>query len=206
MLVFLTIGSLMLLAVVSPGPDFAMITKNALGHSRKAGIYTALGIASAILFHTSYCVLGLAVIISQSLLIFNLIKFIGAGYLIYLGVKTLLNKDKNAITTQQKQKTDLTATQAFRQGFLCNALNPKCIMFFLAIFTMVVKPHTSWSIQALYGVEMFLIAFIWFSALSMMLTHHRVIQVLNKAQKYIIKVMGAFLIGFGISLVAFEHR
>jgi threonine/homoserine/homoserine lactone efflux protein len=71
---FFTIGLLMLLSAMLPGPDFALVTKNSILHSRRAGLFTSLGIGSAILVHITYCVLGLAVIISQSLLLFSVIK------------------------------------------------------------------------------------------------------------------------------------
>src|SRR3990167_10850400 len=92
MLEFFTTTLVILFAVISPGPDFAIVTRNALRHSQNTGIMTALGIATGTLIHVSYCILGLAIIISKSLLIFNIIKYIGASYLIYLGVKGLFEK------------------------------------------------------------------------------------------------------------------
>jgi threonine/homoserine/homoserine lactone efflux protein len=80
---YYTLGLIALLAAISPGPDFAIVLRNALTHHQRAGIFTALGISAGILVHTSYCVLGLALIISQSILLFNIIKFVGAGYIIW---------------------------------------------------------------------------------------------------------------------------
>ena len=77
---FLSITLLMMLAAISPGPDFAVVTKNSLMHSRRAGLYSALGVSASMLIHASYCVLGLALIISQSLFMFKLIKYAGATY------------------------------------------------------------------------------------------------------------------------------
>lgn len=80
---FLLIGSLNFLAVISPGPDFAMVVKTALTQPRKPAVFTALGIALGIFVHVSYCVLGLAIIITQSILLFSLVKYLGAAYFIY---------------------------------------------------------------------------------------------------------------------------
>ena len=99
---FLSISLLILLAAISPGPDFAMVTKNSLLYSRKHGVYCALGISMSLLIHTVYCVLGLAVIISKSLLAFTVIKYLGAAYLTYIGVKSLLAK-REQITPDSKQ-------------------------------------------------------------------------------------------------------
>src|SRR5438094_7329342 len=89
---FLTIASLHLLAVMSPGPDFVLISKNSLVYSRKSGVYSALGLALGILVHITYSLIGIAYIISRSIVIFSTIKLLGAGYLIYIGYKSLWAK------------------------------------------------------------------------------------------------------------------
>ena len=78
-----------------PGPDFVIVTKNTLLHSRHSGFYASLGIGCAILVHVTYCALGIAFIISKSVLWFDIIKYTGACYLIYLGICTLLSKQSN---------------------------------------------------------------------------------------------------------------
>ncbi len=83
----LLIATIHILGAASPGPDLALVLKNSLESGRKAGIYSALGIALGIAVHVSYSVLGLAVLISKSILLFNIIKLIGAAYLIYIGSK-----------------------------------------------------------------------------------------------------------------------
>lgn len=202
---FFSIGLLMLLSAMLPGPDFALVTKNTILHSRRAGLFTSLGVGSAILIHITYCALGLAIVISQSILLFNIIKYIGAIYLIYLGITSLLAKhaDHNAAVSNQKrlQKTKMSDLTAFRQGFLCNLLNPKATLFFLALFTMIIKPGTPLLWELLYAVEMFIIITAWFCSLTILLSHPRVVRLLNRIEKYISKALGVFLIGFGVALV-----
>src|SRR6266540_3804044 len=122
-----SIGFVMLLSAMLPGPDFAIVTKNTLLHSRRAGIFTTVGITAAIAIHMTYCLLGLAIVIAHSLWLFNAIKLIGAAYLIYLGIKSLLSKPTSApsIAARTQHKKDISIGTAFRQGFLCNLLNPK---------------------------------------------------------------------------------
>lgn len=201
---FFTIGLLMLLSAMLPGPDFALVTKNTILHSRRAGLFTSLGIGSAILIHITYCALGLAIVISQSILLFNIIKYIGAIYLIYLGITSLLSKHPNhgAASAAQKvlQKTKMSNLTAFRQGFLCNLLNPKATLFFLALFTIIIKPETPTLWELLYAIEMFIIVTAWFCSLTILLSHPRVLRLLNRIEKYISKALGVFLIGFGVAL------
>jgi len=198
----LTIGLLMLLSAMLPGPDFAIVTKNTVLHSRRSGLFTALGVACACLIHMSYCIMGVAIIISQSLLLFSIIKYIGAAYLIYLGVSSLLSKQPAPIPTETEvlSKTSLSDKKSFRQGLFTNILNPKATLFFLALFTVIIKPETPRWWEILYAAEMFLIILAWFCSLSLFLSHPAVMQVLNKAEKHISKVLGVFLIGFGIAL------
>ena len=82
----------MLFAVMLPGPDFALVTKNTLLHSRRSGFFTSLGVSASNLVHITYCAFGLAIVIANSLLLFSIIKYIGAAYLIYLGLRSFLSK------------------------------------------------------------------------------------------------------------------
>ena len=200
MVEFYTIAIVGILGAMSPGPDFIVVSKNAIAHSRATGCFTTLGIATGILVHSTYCILGLAVIISHSLLLFSIIRYFGAAYLIYLGFKGLLS-NKTEASAQSYQTSQLSNWQAFREGLLVNLLNPKCILYMLAIFTMVVKPHTAYWQQAIYGVELSVISIFWFCFLSFVLTHKHVKQRIAKIQTIVIKVMGVFLIAFGLDLI-----
>lgn len=203
---FFTIGLLMLFSAMLPGPDFALVTKNTLLHSRRSGMFTSFGVGTAILVHITYCALGLAIIISQSLLLFSVVKYIGAAYLIYIGIQSLLSKQhhKDPQITQTK-KIKISSAVAFRQGLLCNLLNPKATLFFLALFTVIIKPGTSPVWLVIYAAEMFFIITAWFCALALILSHPRIAALLTRAEKYITKLLGVFLIGFGV-ILAFAKK
>ena len=202
---FLSISLLILLAAISPGPDFAMVTKNSLLYTRKHGVYSALGISMSLLIHTVYCVLGLAVIISKSLLAFTVIKYLGAAYLTYIGVKSLLAKREKIIPDAKQSGKNMSHKQAFYQGLLGNLLNPKAILFLLAFFTLVIKPGASIWIEFAYGVEIAVIHMIWFSSLAFLLTHRYIKNHLNQIQFYIVKAMGALLVAFGIRIATLHQ-
>ena len=201
-----TVGVLNLLAAMSPGPDFAIVTKNTIMGSRRAGYMTALGISIAVLIHISYCTLGLAWVITKTPILFNGIKVLGAAYLVYLGVKALIAKEirTKSYVKAGKQQTQLSSWQAFREGFLTNLLNPKCTLFFLALFTLVIQvQHVSW-LHVIIGVELFLIVLTWFSSLAWMLSHPRIMGILQRRQVLLMKMTGLFLIAFGIAML-FVH-
>lgn len=202
---FLTIATLSTLAAISPGPDFAVVVKNSF-YSRKAGLLTSLGVSCSILLHTSYCIMGLTLIISKSILLFNVIKYMGAAYLIYIGIKGLFSKNPR----EQKNKNNihnssLSNSRAFRQGFLCNALNPKAVMFFLALFTAIIAPATPLLTKITYGAIIAFIHLFWFSGLSIILTHHKMTTFFRKAQIIVTRIMGGFLILFGLRIATMTH-
>lgn len=199
---FFAITLLVMMATISPGPDFAIVVKNSLSFSRMSGVFTALGVSAGILFHASYCILGLSIIVSQSTLIFSLIKYIGATYLIYIGIKSVISRNHVIQDVSSVSTRLLGKMKVFQQGFLCNALNPKAILFFISLFTIVIKPDTHLFVQVAYAFEIALISFIWFSGLSVFLTHETMLSRMRMSQAIIAKVMGSFLVIFGVRMLA----
>ena len=201
---FFSVGLIALLGAMSPGPDFAVVTKNTLLHSKKSGLFTTLGVGAALIIHMIYCVFGLAVIIANSIILFSLINFAGAVYLIYLGLSSLFSKQTKQLFTNKApniEKTNLLNVTAFRQGFLCNLLNPKATLFFLSLFTVLIRPGTSLISLIIYAVEIVVLSMLWFCSLTMILSHPRVKRLLDKTETLIVKMLGLFLIGFGVVLI-----
>lgn len=200
----ITVAAVHLLAVISPGPDFAIVARNSLVHSRKIALYTALGVALGISVHVAYSILGIGLLISQSILLFNIIKYIGAGYLIYIGIKSLRAKpspiQESSPETQTAETKTTTITAAIWTGFLTNVLNPKATLFFLALFTQVIDPATPKFIQLIFGIEMMVITFVWFSIIALAFSHSAIKPKISKFQGRIEKVTGAVLIALGIKV------
>lgn len=197
---FFTISLVILLAAISPGPDFVLVTRNSLRYSQKAGVLTAFGIAVGMLFHVTYCILGFAIIISKSLLLFSIIKYLGAAYLIYLGIKGLLEKKSSNEFVAEKVKSSISNYDAFLQGLLCNVLNPKAVMFFLALFTILIKPSMPIPIQIAYGIEVALIHLLWFASVSVVWGHDKIKIFLGKFLHYITKAFGGALLLLGVKI------
>ena len=206
LLSFLAIGVISLLAVMSPGPDFAVVMKNSLFGSRKIGLLTAVGVGLGILLHVAYSLIGIGVIVSQSIVVFTIIKYIGALYLFYLSYQLLSAKKENSEGDQaEEKKISISMWGAIREGFLTNALNPKVTIFFLSIFTQVIDPHTPLFLQAVLGIEVSLIVMVWFASLSLVITYQPIKLVFMKAHFYLMKIMGGALALLGIKL-AFQTQ
>jgi RhtB (resistance to homoserine/threonine) family protein len=137
----LVIVSVTFLAMVTPGPDMVLVLRNTLINGRRAGLQTSMGILSGNLIHITYCVLGIAVVISQAILAFSALKYAGAIYLIYLGIMSFRSGAKTLDTNEvEHRRPDRTW---FGQGFANNVLNPKGTLFYLSVFTMVITPETA---------------------------------------------------------------
>lgn len=204
---FIALGIIGLLGAISPGPDFIVVTQSSLSYGKKAGIFTSLGVAIGCLIHITYCILGIGVIVAESIVLFNILKYLGAAYLIYLGVKALLSSSsQNALYVENAASIQaISAFGAFKKGLLVNLLNPKVTLFLLSIFTQVIDPNTPLLIQASFGLELGLIAFGWFSLLSFILNNPLLKKKLQAVQKYIDKVLGAFLILLGVKVATFSQ-
>ncbi|MCW8091484.1 LysE family translocator [Alteromonas sp. ASW11-130] len=192
-----TVAVIAIFMAISPGADFVMITRNSIFYNRKTGLFSALGISIAIWLHVAYSVAGLAVIISSSVLLFSIIKYCGAAYLIYMGYKTLrANTDLDIGHSQGS----MSAKSAFRIGFITNALNPKTTVFFLSIFTQVVDSETPILMQILFGAIISLAHLAWFSCVAIFLTQPRLLSAFKQGKNVIEKVVGGVLVAFGLKI------
>jgi RhtB (resistance to homoserine/threonine) family protein len=194
---FLIIVVVHLLAVASP--DFAMVVRQSITYGRKAGFLTSIGIGLGIFVHAAYCMLGLGIIISQSIIVFNIMKWLGALYLFYIGFKCVTAKP-HGLPSKKDLKLKLSKAHALRIGFLTNALNPKASLFFLALFSVVISPQTVWGIKVFYTVWMAAATMAWFFGITVLFSHDRVRNSFQKIGHWFERAMGAVLILLGIRL------
>lgn len=203
---FLTISLVHFLAVASPGPDFAMMLRQSVSYGRKSGLWASLGIGLGVLVHVAYCVIGLGFLISKSILAFNLIKYLGAGYLVYIGIKALKSSAKPQSLDNMVVDRAPSAYQSFTSGLVTNALNPKATLFFLAVFSVTVSSNTPGLIKIGYGIWMAFATAIWFGTLSIFFSKHSVRDMFNRFGHWFERSMGALLIGLGINLALVRLR
>lgn len=198
--IIITVAVLHFLAVISPGPDFIMTLRNSILYSRSAGIYTAVGLGLGILLHVAYSLIGIGFIISKSILLFSVIKFLGALYLIYIGYKSLTANTSDTSIDSGIKKNKVSKISALKIGFMTNASNPKATLFFLSLFTLVISPDTPLFVKILMGAEMSIATSLWFAFVALVVTHKMVYSRVAKIQKYAEKIVGALLIALGLKL------
>jgi RhtB (resistance to homoserine/threonine) family protein len=204
---FLKIAVAHMLAVASPGPDFAMVVRQSLAHGRKAAIWTSIGIGSAILVHVTYALLGLGILLRTYPVAFTAVKFLGAGYLAWIGVKALMSRPRHGLAEAPfgsaeavTRPAEPAPRAAWVTGFLTNVFNPKATLFFVAIFSTLVDPATPKVIQGAYGLWMSVTTMAWFVMVSVFFTRESVRSAFLKGGHWIDRVMGAVLIGLAAAL------
>lgn len=159
------------IGAISPGPDFAMVLRQSIAHGRGPAIFTSAGIASAILVHGTYTLMGIGLIVSQSLLAFNTLKFIGAAYLIWLGISALrAPAPKEPQHLDDPARRQMPLRRAYIIGFLTNLLNPKAVLFFVSLFTTLVAHVTPLPVKGFYVASMSVMLFSWFALVSVFFT------------------------------------
>ena len=203
---FLTVAFVHLLAVASPGPDFAIVVRESVTHGRTAGTWTALGVGAGILVHVTYSLLGIGLIVAQSAVLFNLLKWLAAAYLLYLGIKALRSGPAAPESGVSPPETSRNPRGAFVSGFVTNGLNPKATLFFLSLFTLVINPHTPLVIQAGYGIYLACATAAWFSLVALLFSHSRVRSGFARMGHWFDRLMGVVLVGLAVRLVFSEVR
>ena len=185
-----------LLAVISPGADFALVSRNSYLYGRKQGIYTAYGIACAVWIHISYSVLGLSFLKHYIPNLLHIIQYIGALYLMYIGYKTFTQQQISDHATH----TLLRPRQAFIQGFLGNSLNPKTTLFVMSIFAQLLRGNHG--LMHLIGYGMFISAshLLWFLLISLFCSTPVIRNKILRKQVSINRFIGTVLATLGLCL------
>jgi len=188
-----------ILAVISPGADFAMVTRNSYLYGRSAGLLSSLGISLGVQVHVMYTMLGVGLLIAHSPLLFGFVKIVGAAYLVYIGYKTFVAPTNMEIdlTNNDMQSNFMS----FRTGFFTNALNPKTMLFVISVYTQLVSSDTSISVLIGYGLFMSLAHLIWFGFIALFFSNIALRKLMVSGQSVLNKVIGSILIGLGMALV-----
>lgn len=200
---FLTIAGVHLLAVASPGPDFAVVVKHSVQYGRRAAIITSIGVGFAILLHVIYSLLGLGLMLKTSPIVFQIFIYAAAGYLFYLGWTSVRSKapKKQGQNSEMVKQPNISDSKAFGIGFLTNGLNPKATLFFLTLFVGIVSIETPNEIKALYGLYLAVATGVWFCTLSFFLSTSKVRNLITSKGYWFDRFMGAVLILLAIKLV-----
>ncbi|EJL96355.1 putative threonine efflux protein [Pseudomonas sp. GM102] len=201
---FLALATIHFLAVVAPGPDFAVTIRQSVRFGRLVGICTALGIGAGISVHVLYTLLGVGALMHTTPWLLTVAKVVGGAYILYLGVSLIRSKPKSAIEGDKGAEASTerqTLFKAFSTGFLTNATNPKATLFFLAIFTTIISATTPLQIQALYGLWMCFVNALWFVIVALFFSSTRVRLLFMRMGHWFERTMGVILILFAGRLI-----
>ena len=197
------VGLIHLVALVSPGPDFVVACRNSLLYSRTIGIYTAMGFGLGICVHISYAVFGLSWLIANNELIFTVIQYLGAFYLMLIGIQSLRSFQSQIGQETATASSRISPFRAVRIGFITNVLNPKATLFFLSLFSTMLNPTVGELTLVVIAVLLVVTTILWFSLVALLISHPRFTTALKRYEKTIHQFFGVLLIGIGVIILVF---
>ena len=201
MMEFFTVAILHLFAVASPGPDFALVTRQSLRYNRKVAIWTSLGIGVGILFHSLLAITGLVLLITSNELFSTILKIIGSFYLLYLGVNSILGS--KGLGNVEQENTNIDKFNGFLAGLITNVTNIKAILFFITVFSVVISTGNTLYLL-LYGAYMALATFIWFSIISYVFTSEGFKNKFSSFLGLFEKIIGFVLILLSLQILIYQ--
>jgi RhtB (resistance to homoserine/threonine) family protein len=197
------VGLIHLVALVSPGPDFVVACRNSLLYSRTIGIYTAVGFGLGICVHISYAVFGLSWLIANNELIFTVIQYLGAFYLMFIGIQSLRSFRSQIGQETATASSRISPFRAVRIGFITNVLNPKATLFFLSLFSTMLTLTVGELTLVVIAVLLVVTTILWFSLVALLISHPRFTTTLKRYEKTIQQFFGVLLIGIGGIILIF---
>lgn len=199
--VFITFASVHLLSVLSPGPDFALVVRNSVTRSRKVGLYCVLGMCTGVILHSTYCILGLGTLIAEVPAALNVVRAIGASYLTYLGIKSLMSKPHKANIEGGHHRPDIPFKEAYLQGLICNISNPNAAMFYISMYAVLLPQNPPAGLKLALASWFVFISLVWFSFVSFALTSRHAQRVFSDYAHWIERFTGLFLMCLASALV-----
>jgi threonine/homoserine/homoserine lactone efflux protein len=188
-------------AVMSPGPDFFLITRQSLRYGRNVTIWTAFGIGSGILFHSILAITGIVLLITSNEFYLSILKYICSGYLLYLGVSSVMRTSSFEFSSNGSKWSN---TNGFAVGLITNITNIKALLFFITLFGVVLNTDNTESL-ILYGLYMALATFIWFSFIGYVFTSQVFKSRFIKFFGYFEKGLGLILVIIAIQIIITEY-
>jgi threonine/homoserine/homoserine lactone efflux protein len=198
-----TAAGIHLLAVMSPGPNFVVISRNALAHSRRSGMFTTIGVTCGVFILLALGFLGITALIDQSEAIYNGVRFGGAVYLIMIGLRSLL------LARRADPAIDLTAATnsldsgaSFRMGFITALTNPKAVVYLLAFFTTIISVDTAFGVKLTLLILMPAITFSWYSLLVWLFSQPGLRWRYRRFEGWALLTFGVLLVALGVGVAS----
>ena len=199
---FLTVVFLHLFAVMSPGPDYVLISRQSIRYGRKIALWSAGGIGVGILFHSVLAATGILLLIASNDFYLSILKLICCSYLLYLGIISIVNTSDFNQTSLQKNRW--SSSGGFLVGLLTNITNIKALLFFITLFGVVLNTQHK-EILLIYGIYMAIATFIWFAFISFIFTSDIFRSRFIDYFKFFEKLLGVVLIMIAVQIILVEY-
>ena len=196
-----------LAALASPGPDFTLVIRTSLNHTRKAAFAAVLGISVAIFVHTILSLSGISILIQKNETLYTFLQIIGCTYLGWIGLDLLKNgiqrKGSSIITTviDKTNKSSNLVKKAFLRGFVSNIFNPKVLIFFISLLSTLVTQEYSLSFRVVLTLQIFVMCFIWFAMVVALFSNVRVQQKFGSLKWLVDIISGVLFLVFAIVIL-----
>ncbi|WP_308042393.1 LysE family translocator [Micromonospora sp. PLK6-60] len=195
-------AGLMALGALSPGPDFAIVVRHAVASGRRRGMATAAGVAAGVFVWVLAAATGVAALLAASATAFTVVKLVGAGYLAYLGIRALraAARGGDVVAAEDAGPRRVGTAAAFRQGLLCNVLNPKAAVFFVALMPQLLGTGATVVDGLLLAVTGASVALLWFVGVANVVAALRRLLRRPAVRRAIDAATGVALLGLGVRL------
>ena len=200
-LTLLGIGAIHLLAAMSPGPAFVVVSRVSAGQTRRAALAAALGCASAALVWALAASLGMHLLLTEAAWLYGTLRLAGGAYLVWLGIQSWRHA-KSPLAPAQAQASGFGTWRAWRLGFSVNIANPKVIVFFGSIFVALFAPETPLWVRVAALAIVAVNESLWFCCVALVFSARPVQAVYRRLKLWIERVMGSAMILFGVRLIA----
>jgi RhtB (resistance to homoserine/threonine) family protein len=204
MTVLLIFALAILVAAIVPGPDFAMVVRNTVMSGRASGMWTAIGIALGVSVWVVAASLGMAALLAASAIAFAIVKFAGAAYLIYLGIRSIRTaiKERRKPAAEIQFDRGMSRWEAFRSGLLCNVLNPKAVVFFPALMPQFIGTGAEWTLIGEFAAVAMTVCAVWFLLLANLIGLFRTLLDQPRVRAWVSGVTGGILVALGVRVAA----
>ncbi|MEO9656366.1 LysE family translocator [Marinomonas sp.] len=195
----ITLFTICLLGAMSPGPSLAVVAKHSLTGGRIYGIAVAWSHALGILIYAFLTMSGLSILLTHSPMLFKAITYLGAGYLAYLGIRSLLSK--GGLEDKLKSGNKVSIKQVMIDGLAISLLNPKIALFFIALFSQFINEANSASMNLVIAFTPAILDGLWYTLVAIILSNSTIIQHIRSKAAVIDKVTGLLLILLALKVV-----
>jgi len=204
MTVLLLFALAILVAAIVPGPDFAMVVRNTVMSGRASGMWTAVGIGLGVSVWVVAASVGMAALLAASAIAFAVVKFAGAAYLVYLGIRSIRTaiKERRSPAAEIELDRGMSRWEAFRSGLLCNVLNPKAVVFFPALMPQFISSGSDWALIGEFAAVAMAVCAVWFLALAGLIGLMRRVLDRPRVRAWLTGVTGGIMVALGLRVAA----